>query len=102
MVESARGLAPAAPQHAQVEWWTLWRRGMGGRRVWWVFVRRCAPALTSSCAAHPGPPAGGSAAADRCRELGSSTASAAASIVANSGFPPRKGSGAPVLHPLES
>ena len=83
MVESARALAPAAPQHAQGEWWTLRRRGMGGRRVWWVFVRRCAPLSASSGAAHPRPPAGGSAAADRCRELGSSAASATASIVAN-------------------
>ena len=72
MVESARALAPAAPQHAQGEWWTLRRRGMGGRRVWWVFVRRGAPRSASSGAAHPRPPAGGSAAADRCRELGSS------------------------------
>ena len=63
---------------------------MGGRRVWWVFVWRCAPVSASSCTAHPRPPAGGSAAADCCRELGSSTASAAACIVAASTFPPGK------------
>ena len=85
MVESARALAPAAPQHAQVEWWTLWRRGMGGRRVWWVFVWRCTPVSASSGAAHPRPPVVGSAAADRCRKLCSSSASAAASIVEQEG-----------------